>query len=545
MDDLAVVPGIVENNNTEKVVTRNVDPKEINAQLEYAAQHLDEEPNSEIVKFFAGRNVFITGGTGYLGRVLIHKLLTYCPDIGNIYLLMREKKGVCQEKRLEDMKSHFLFEGIEKKIPGHLEKMRIVQGDVQEVGLAISEEDREIVKREVNIVFHSAATVKFDDLLSKSVSMNVRGTKELMDLAKEMKNLISYVHVSTCYVHCHRQGEVIREEIYPPENFSVREVLDMCEHNTDVNSEERTKDVIGERPNTYTFTKAITEQLVNENKEHLPMAIVRPSIVAGAMKEPLPGWVDNLNGPTGIVVACGHGVLRSMYANPDYIADIIPVDIVINLMCAVAYKTAGQYDRETGKKPDKVPVYNCNSGTDSPITWRELSYHGIYACHKYPFENILMPPNGTFQHSELQDRIFRFFVHIIPAYIVDAIARLLGHKPFLVRLVGKMHNGMAALEWFANRQWIWANDNVIALSQELNATDRVWFHCRTEGLDWQDYFVSYYYCARKHLLKYKDDSLDASRVHLKRLVFVFEIIKGTIAFALVLYAVRCIACFFF
>ena len=61
----------------------------------------------------------------------------------------------------------------------------------------------------------------------------------------------------------------------------------------------------------------------------------------------------------------------------------------------------------------------------------------------------------------------------------------------------------------------------------------------------QDYFVNYYYCACKHLLKYKDDSLDASRVHLKRLVLVFEIIKGTLAFALVLYAVRCIACFFF
>ena len=75
----------------------------------------------------------------------------------------------------------------------------------------------------------------------------------------------------------------------------------------DVNSEERTKDVIGERPNTYTFTKAITEQLVNENKEHLPMAIVRPSIVAGAMKEPLPGWVDNLNGPTGITEKGGEG----------------------------------------------------------------------------------------------------------------------------------------------------------------------------------------------------------------------------------------------
>ena len=78
--------------------------------------------------------MFITGGTGYLGRVLIWKLLTFCPNIGKVYLLMREKKGACQEKRLEDMKSHFLFQSIEKNVPGQLDKMHIVQGDIQEIG---------------------------------------------------------------------------------------------------------------------------------------------------------------------------------------------------------------------------------------------------------------------------------------------------------------------------------------------------------------------------------------------------------------------------
>ena len=87
-----------------------------------------------VTLLYSGKNVFITGGTGYLGRVLIWKLLTYCPDIGKVYLLMREKKGVCQEKRLEDMKGHFLFKSIENNIPGQLDKMRIVQGDIQEIG---------------------------------------------------------------------------------------------------------------------------------------------------------------------------------------------------------------------------------------------------------------------------------------------------------------------------------------------------------------------------------------------------------------------------
>ena len=90
-----------------------------------------------VTLLYSGKNVFITGGTGYLGRVLIWKLLTYCPDIGKVYLLMREKKGVCQEKRLEDMKGHFMFQGIEKNIPGQLDKMHFVQGNIQEIGIGL------------------------------------------------------------------------------------------------------------------------------------------------------------------------------------------------------------------------------------------------------------------------------------------------------------------------------------------------------------------------------------------------------------------------
>ena len=47
---------------------------------------------------------------------------------------MREKKGVSQEKRLEELKEHFLFQGIEAKIPGQLHKIKVVQGDVSQEG---------------------------------------------------------------------------------------------------------------------------------------------------------------------------------------------------------------------------------------------------------------------------------------------------------------------------------------------------------------------------------------------------------------------------
>lgn len=56
-----------------------------------------------IQEFFKGRNVFITGGTGFMGKVLIEKLVRSCPDIGKIYMLVRHKKGKNTEERIKDL----------------------------------------------------------------------------------------------------------------------------------------------------------------------------------------------------------------------------------------------------------------------------------------------------------------------------------------------------------------------------------------------------------------------------------------------------------
>ena len=70
-----------------------------------------------------------------------------------------------------------------------------------------------------------------------------------------------------------------------------------------LDSKEMTRILRGDHPNTYTFTKALAEQAVKENASDLPLSIFRPSIVVAAAKEPMPGWIDNLNGPTGNTMA--------------------------------------------------------------------------------------------------------------------------------------------------------------------------------------------------------------------------------------------------
>lgn len=56
-----------------------------------------------IPEWFRCRNLLVTGATGFMGKVLVSKLLLSCPDIGNIFILIREKKGVDPQNRLKQL----------------------------------------------------------------------------------------------------------------------------------------------------------------------------------------------------------------------------------------------------------------------------------------------------------------------------------------------------------------------------------------------------------------------------------------------------------
>jgi fatty acyl-CoA reductase len=59
--------------------------------------------SSPVREFFRGKNIFITGATGFLGSALIEKLLRVCPDVGTIYVLVRPKKGKEVAARVEEL----------------------------------------------------------------------------------------------------------------------------------------------------------------------------------------------------------------------------------------------------------------------------------------------------------------------------------------------------------------------------------------------------------------------------------------------------------
>lgn len=76
----------------------------------------------------------------------------------------------------------------------------------------------------------------------------------------------------------------------------------MCENLDDEILHSIEKKIIQNHPNTYTFTKNLAEQVVFSDAKDLPIAIVRPSIVTAAMKQPYPGWINGFFGITGILI---------------------------------------------------------------------------------------------------------------------------------------------------------------------------------------------------------------------------------------------------
>lgn len=82
-----------------------------------------------------------------------------------------------------------LFEKLREAVPKFRHKIVTIAGDCSVAGLGLSLIDRQTLVSSIGIIFHAAATIKFDESLKLAVDINVHGTKDVIELAKEMKNL--------------------------------------------------------------------------------------------------------------------------------------------------------------------------------------------------------------------------------------------------------------------------------------------------------------------------------------------------------------------
>lgn len=124
-----------------------------------------------------------------------------------------------------------------------------------------------------------------------------------------------------------------------------------------------TKELLGNYPNTYTYTKAICQRLIKLRRGDLTVSIVRPAIINTSYREPFPGWVDSVAAATAYYMFVGLGIIKEVYSQPELIGDTIPVDVVVaNILVAAAYNANSH----------SLSIYHAGSSDRNPIKWGQV-----------------------------------------------------------------------------------------------------------------------------------------------------------------------------
>ncbi|KAL6443249.1 hypothetical protein ACFW04_002874 [Cataglyphis niger] len=470
---------------------------------------MNEIAKTFIPAFYAGRSILISGSTGFLGKVLCEKLLRSCPDVAEIFLLIRPKKGLSVNERLEKMLNNKLFDVLRSEQPSAFNKLIPINADVSVEGLGLLPADREMLIEKVSVIFHVAASVRFDESLRDAIFNNTRSTRDICILAKEMKNLVVLLHVSSTYTQTDKFE--VDETLYPSE-MDWREAIKVAEFVDEHILRTFTAKYLGTMPNTYTFTKKLAEQIISDYSKSLPCVIIRPSIVISTAEDPVAGWLDNFNGPVGMLVGGGKGLLRVLYVDPIVTSDFIPVDVAIKAIIIVAW--------QRGIKPitedDTIHIYNCSSYDIKKINISNLIKMGFQITKEVPLDNIIWSPGTTIITSRSLYFILVLIMHILPALFIDGIMKLFGVRPILLKLQRKIYIANNALSYFLTNQWKFSNKKLLTLFDNLSAENKKDFGFAYKDFNVEKYFRNGLIGAKTYLLKEDINQLEAAKLHRKR-----------------------------
>ncbi|XP_034947439.1 fatty acyl-CoA reductase 1-like [Chelonus insularis] len=485
------------------------------------------DPTLSIPAFFAGRSIFITGSTGFMGKILVEKLLRSCPDIREIFLLLRPKKGMSIDDRLRKMISQQPFTKLKEEKPEVFDKLIPVVGDTTKEGLGLPDMERRVLIDRVSIIYHNAASVRFDDSLKAAIFTNTRSARDMCILAAQMKKLVAFVHVSTTY--CQADKPVVEEKMYQAD-VDWKKAIKIVETVDENVLKALTPKFIGNFPNTYTFSKRLAEQVISDYSHVFPCVVFRPSIVISTISEPIRGWLDNFNGPVGMLIGGGKGILRTAFGNAQLIADYIPVDVAIKAMIITTWKRG----ITTITRDPSIHVYNCSSADMKCISLDDLKSCALVIHEDVPLEGVLWAPRTLYTQSEIVYFINVLLFHLLPALIVDTILIFSNRKPMLTKLQRKVYIANKALAYFLINAWQFNNTNLLKLTTEIPPADRDTFKFEYADMDVREYFKYCLLGAKKFLLNEDIENLEPAKKHLQRMIWIDRAFQVLLALFLML-----------
>lgn len=521
--------------------------------------------------FLSERTVVLTGSTGFLAKVFLEKLLWEQPDVRKVFLVIAPRGAQTAEDRLaKEIIAAPLFDRLRARHGDDFEafafaKLVPVAGDLGVDGLGLSPEAESAIVAETDVVVHSAATTTFDERFDVAVNINTLGPRRVLALAKRCENLKVMCHVSTAFVNGLRVGRAAERAFRVGDSIAV-ELAEGKKNKTA--AEKATETAKGVDPyeevalafaeaetaglraesgknasscmsrlgsararangwqDTYVFTKAMGEQILSAERGDVPLVIVRPSIVEGALSEPFPGWIEGVRMADPLILAYGKGLIRGFVGDKEGVLDIVPVDAVVNVMLAALARSArssedrasneARHERASNADPaddddekdeiDDVAVYHVATSTLNPLN----------------FSEFLRIVSGHFAERPLADK--RSGASIVPsadisvfstrlAFEVDTWLRQGGVRLAGASLLEKLKPGTMSradrrrmavaektLEQLRGMGELYApytkyaarfsSTNVVTLRESLSPEDARAFPFELEALDWREYLSS-------------------------------------------------------
>jgi thioester reductase-like protein len=244
-------------------------------------------------------SVLLTGGTGFVGVQLLARYLERTDR--HVYALVRAEDEEAAEKRLRDKLSTLLGDD------SLADRVTALPGDVEQSGLGMSAEKRELLVQEVGAIVHAAASVTFELPLDASRRINVEGTRRVLELARECRDLERFSYISTAYVAGDHNGEFGEDDLEVGQDFR----------------------------NPYERSKFEAERLVRRSRRGLPIQIFRPSIIVGEAES---GWTDSFNVLYSPLRAFARGHMPFVPARQKAPVDVVPVDYVADAIFELAQR---------------------------------------------------------------------------------------------------------------------------------------------------------------------------------------------------------------
>lgn len=238
------------------------------------------------------RTYFVTGYPGFIGKRLVEHIAREDPQ-GHIYVLVQPKVLKEAQKHANGLKGA---------------RVDILTGDVVDMHLGLSGEEYQRLCEQVTDIFHLAAVSYLGVPKETAWRVNVDGTRNLLELARDCQRLQRFNHFSTCYVSGDRLGVIAEDELECGQGFR----------------------------NAYEETKFQAERLVQRAGATLPVTIYRPASVVGDSRT---GEIDRFEGPyyLGILLVTSPLVVPlPLPGNGVAPLNVVPVDFVVSAVWAIS-----------------------------------------------------------------------------------------------------------------------------------------------------------------------------------------------------------------